>query len=106
MKEKCKNCEREIGNLETALRFSDCVVCPECFEKLRKQARICGHGGDVQLIEKTSKGLKFQMIVGVSVAAIGGVLAWTGSPISGLLLVAGGGLFYILTLGEAWWRHG
>jgi hypothetical protein len=32
--EKCQNCERPIGNLETPMLWEDAVVCAECHSKL------------------------------------------------------------------------
>lgn len=43
--EKCENCGREIGRLETPYVFSEHIVCFDCDQRLRRQA--VGNAGTV-----------------------------------------------------------
>ena len=65
-KEKCLNCGRGIGDLETAYIWNERIVCRSCYVKLQPRSGV-------------SKGLL--LVLGtVVVAAIGGAAFWISGP--------------------------
>ena len=129
--EKCKNCERTIGNLETPYLFEEEIVCKHCFEELhgtrslqtipqnvvtrvpvREKVVIVQQPirtiPTVQPIERTGKKWKGMMVISVVMIIIGGIAVIPSGPIPipFLLFLPLGIFLFIVAKICAWWCHG
>jgi hypothetical protein len=123
--ERCENCGREIGKLETPMLWNDRIVCVKCRIALAEayvasQAHPLQYAQpapehSVQTIEKTGKKWKRQMlfaaglcIIGIFVSCAGVNGGPRGNPLGqvGVLMIIVGFFWGIVARVFAWWHHG
>jgi multidrug efflux pump subunit AcrB len=127
--EKCTNCERTIGNLETPYLFKNEVVCKDCHGRLSQQnlpqqatsqavvtravpvqERIVvvqePQTGRIQTIERTGKKWKALMLISVLMTIAGFIAFFGNQPHPAVVLFPLGIVFLVISKIGAWWFHG
>jgi hypothetical protein len=91
------------------------IKCPECGTEVSDKAEKCPKCSypiatsekheQVQVIEKTSKALKQQVIYASLTAIIGFCVLIAGSAVIGLAIFVAGVISMIATRAQIWWHH-
>jgi hypothetical protein len=115
--EKCTNCERDIGNLETPWVFKSNIVCRRCYELLsggssaKKTTQTPPAQKEIVTIQKTSKYYKLCQVAGVIMLVIGldsscASIKQGSYESSGIFFVIAGSTAFLYGRAAAWWHHG
>lgn len=123
----CAHCQKPIGQLEPVYAWNEKVICGDCEKTLESvssqrppttRESVFHQPTGVQLIERTSKFWKFQIVLGLLVTLIGLLLAGVGvyrfviPPATtnwfgmGGVVTLIGIVWLVLAKAGAWWDHG
>lgn len=91
---KCPDCETEVSD--------KAEICPKCAYPISKQGEAINR---VQTIEKTSKNLKLQSLIGAILILIGFWLFFSGSSGLSLLFLFIGIIIVVVARVQIWWYH-